>query len=290
MKITEITAKIVLILKGAESILKSKEIKVEEKNGIGNIVTSIDKKMEEYLLNKLSKAFPEAVIISEESADDMNINNITTSDSVLKFVVDPLDGTTNYTNGWPHTVSIGVILDNELVAGVIYDVLINKVYVGIKGITVMVNNLENVLEEVSCYDPIIKPEYSHNVIKKSVISYDTPYGVDAFKFTTDAVTKLYHAGASLKTVGPISLDVLKTALGKENRPHDYNCAVFHAEVRAWDLCAATCILRELGGEIIGMDGNPLSLETLSDPNARIAFIASGNKSLLNEMYELLKIK
>ena len=43
-------------------------------------------------------------------------------------------------------------------------------------------------------------------------------------------------------------------------------------------------------EIIGMDGNPLSAETLSNPNARIAFIASGNKTLLNAIYEIIKTK
>lgn len=282
MKTREIVEEILQVLKGAEVILKGKEVEIEEKSGVGNIVTSVDKQMEEFLTETLSNLFPDAIMIGEEAADSNCIN--TAEQNGLKFVIDPLDGTTNYTNGWPHTVSIGVINNNEVAAGVIYDVLSNTVYVGIKNEGVFECDMNDILVKKD----IIQPEYLQKEIKKSVIAYDTPYGAEAFSFTTEAVDRLYHSGASLKTVGPISLDVLKTALGKENRPHDYNCAVFHAEVRAWDLCAATCILRELGGEIIDMDGNPLSAEILSDSNARIAFIASGNKSLLRIIHALIK--
>lgn len=191
----------------------------EEKSGIGNIVTYTDKNLENYLLKSLSDLFPDSQIISEESSENSQINN----KASLKFIIDPLDGTTNFTNGWPHSISIGIANNNQLVSGIIYDILSDIIYLGIK-------------------------------------DYDTPYGSEAFKLTREMVTNLYLNGASLKTVGPISLDVLKTALGKENRPHDYNNAVWHTEVRAWDLAAATVILRELGGEVIGKDGKPLSRE------------------------------
>ena len=81
---------------------------------------------------------------------------------------------------------------------------------------------------------------------------------------------------------------LAAALGKENRPTDYNNAVWHTEVRAWDLAASTAILRELGGEIIGSDGKPLSTQVLSSPTARIAFIASGNQKMLENLYTIYK--
>ena len=84
------------------------------------------------------------------------------------------------------------------------------------------------------------------------------------------------------------LDVLKTALGRENRPTDYNNAVWHTEVRAWDLAAATAILRELGGEIIGRDGKPLSIKTLTSPTEKISFIASGNHKMLENLYAIYK--
>ncbi len=272
----EIVSKILPIMVKAKDILQNKDVTSEEKSGIGNIVTATDKKLESLIKGCLQDEFPESQIISEESAEETVIKD----NSDLKFIVDPLDGTTNYTNGWPHTIAIGVAKDNELVSGFIYDVLANRVYFSVKGNGVYSCDIDDIVN----IEQVAIPEHKNENIKKSVISYDTPYGAEAFKTTREMMTQLYHSGASLKTVGPISLDVLKTALGKENRPTDYNHAVWHTEVRAWDLAASTAILRELGGEIVGSDGKPLSTEVLTSPTARIAFIASGNQKLLENLY------
>ena len=133
-----------------------------------------------------------------------------------------------------------------------------------------------------------KPVYDKSKIEKAVITHDTPYDKRKFETTLQMYKSVYEAGASCKTVGPISLDVLKTALGKENRPMDYNNAVWHSEVRAWDLCAATAILREFGGDIVGKNGKPLSVGLLSDPLAKIEFIASGNEVLRQKLATLYR--
>lgn len=270
----EIVQKILPMMVKAKGILQGKDMTSEEKSGIGNIVTATDKKLESYLKNALMSEFPDSQVISEESAEETKLH----SAKGLKFIVDPLDGTTNFTNGWPHSIAIGVINDNELISGVIYDVLSEKVYFSLKDNGVYFCDIDNLNIE-----RVVRPNQTVKNVKKAVISYDTPYGAEAFKTTREMMTRLYQSGASLKTVGPISLDVLKTALGKENRPLDYNNAVWHTEVRAWDLAASTAILRELGGEIIGSDGKPLSTEVLSSPTARIAFIASGNHKMIENL-------
>lgn len=265
----------------ARSILEgNQEIQIEEKEGIGNIVTQVDLNVEEYIKSRLRTMFPQAQIIAEESAD------IVEPENDLKFVVDPLDGTTNFSNGWPHTIAIGIVNKDELASGIIYDALSKKIYFSIKGEGVFeldANNIENV-------EKVIQPKYEKGNIKKSVIAHDTPYGLEAFEKTMLMYPELVKKGASTKTVGPISLDVLKTALGRENRPEDYNDAVWHMEVRAWDLCASTAILRELGGNIIGDNGKPLSIETLTSPSAKISFIASGNDKLRENLYNIYQEK
>jgi myo-inositol-1(or 4)-monophosphatase len=276
----EIVLKVLAIMPDAESILSQTDIDIEEKSGIGNLVTSVDKKLENYLVNTLQTIFPESQIIAEESADSTTV----VQENSLKFIVDPLDGTTNYTNGWSHTISIGIVNGSELSGGIIYDALNKKIYSGITGDGV----IECDINDITNIQKVNQPTYDQNQIRKAVISYDTPYGAEAYKITQKMAEKLYLKGASLKTVGPISLDVLKTALGKANRPHDYNCATWHSEVRAWDLAAATAILREFSGEIIGEDGKPLSIQTLTSPTKKIAFIASGNEILLNQLYENYK--
>lgn len=276
----EIALKVLTIFPNLKSILICKNTNIEEKDGIANFVTNVDKKIEDYISNSLLGIFPGAQIIGEETANE---NQEIISDG-LKFVVDPLDGTTNFTNNWPHTVSIGVVNNNELIAGIIYDVLSDLVYTGIKGLGVTESSIDDILNQKE----VIRPTHDITKIKKSVIFYDTPYGSDAYEITKKMCSKLYYEGASLKTVGPVSLDVLKTALGKENRPHDYNVASWHSEVRAWDLAAATCILRELNGDIIGNDGAPLTVADLTSPTKKIMFIASGNEMLRTELYNKYK--
>ena len=112
----------------------------EEKSGIGNIVTSTDKNLENYLLKSLSDLFPDSQIISEESSENSQINN----KASLKFIIDPLDGTTNFTNGWPHSISIGIANNNQLVSGIIYDILSDIIYLGIKDYGVFYCNINDI--------------------------------------------------------------------------------------------------------------------------------------------------
>lgn len=276
----EIVLKVLSILRSTTTILNKNNTNSEEKSGVGNIVTETDKELEGFIIENLNQLFPFAYVIGEESAkEDESSDNYE-----LKFIVDPLDGTTNFTNGWPHSIAIGVADSQELFGGLVYDVLEGNIYFSIKGKGVFYCDVGN----ISDIKRIKTPNYDADSIKKSVISFDTPYGKEAFKVTSEMINSLYHEGASLKIVGPISLDVLKTALGVENRPNDYNNAVWHSEVRAWDLAASTVILRELGGEIIGTDGKPLSYEVLTSPTERISFIACGNPIMLKKLSELYK--
>ena len=266
------------IVSNCKEILENKNISIEEKDGISNFVTTVDSELEKYFQLELKKAFPDSQIISEESANQINSSN-----SELKFVVDPLDGTTNFTNGWPHVVSIGIVKNNDLIGGVIYDVLSKNIYFSSKGDGVYICSIH----DIQNYKKIITPKYQKEIIKKAVIGFDNTYGKEAFEITKNIMSKLYYAGASLKIVAPMALDLLKVALGKENRPTDYYDAIWHTEVRSWDLCAATAMLRELGGEIIEIDGNPLSIDKLTSPNDKIFFIASGNKVLLKNIHKLI---
>lgn len=282
MENKDIVLKVLSILPKAKEILNLKDYTSEEKSGgVANIVTNTDKKLEEHLKGTLLKLFPHSQVIAEESAEETKLDN----DAELKFIVDPLDGTTNYTNGWPHAIAIGIVNNNELSGGIIYDVIGKTVYSAVKDKGVYVSNIDDIANLQS----VVIPKHETEKIKKAVITFDTPfYDAKDFNITNEMFKKLYLDGASLKIVGPIALDVVKTALGKENRPHDYANAVFHLGVKSWDLAASTAILRELGGEIIGKDGKPLSIETLTSPTEKIAFIASGNLKMLDKLYDIYK--
>ena len=277
----EIVLKVLSILPKTKEILNFKDFTSEEKSGVCNIVTNTDKKLEEHIKGTLLNMFPYSQVIAEESAEETIFEN----DAELKFIVDPLDGTTNYTNGWPHAIAIGIVNNNELSGGIVYDVIEETVYSAIKGKGVYYCNIDNIANLKS----VVIPKYEIEKIKKAVIGFDMPiYCAKEFNLTKEMMTNLYYSEASLKVVAPIALDIVKTALGKENRPYDYTNAVWHVGVRSWDLAAPTAILRELGGEIIGKDGKPLSIDTLTSPTERILFIASGNSKMLKNLYEIYK--
>ena len=100
---------------------------VEFKTDEGNLVTEIDKRSEKTIINFIKKNYPNDSILAEEGG-----NKNGSSDNL--WVVDPLDGTTNFTHGLPiFAVSIGVTRKDEIIAGVVYDVMNDVVYSAEKG-------------------------------------------------------------------------------------------------------------------------------------------------------------
>lgn len=287
------------IIPGVKSILDNAEkaLSIETKDGVSNIVTNVDKALEDYITKSIKARYKNAAVIGEETSESLSEADL---QAPLKFVVDPLDGTTNYTNGWPHTVSIGIVYGDELVGGVVYDVLSDRVYFAQKGEGAFVTQSGDILVTqalVEYFDdyrnidrlaPMKPYEREYKDIPRSVISTDQAYERDVNLEAQEYEDILYTMGASNKKVGPVSLDVVKTALGPQYRKGQYNHGVWHFQVRPWDLAGATCILRELGGEIIDKStGEPLAVDALTDPNRKIGFFASGSPELcqrLNEVY------
>ena len=163
MENKEIVLKVLSILPKSKEILDNRDnITSEEKEGVANIVTSTDKKLEEYLKGTLLKMFPNSQVIAEESAEETKLE-----DNVeLKFIVDPLDGTTNFTNDWPHAIAIGIVNNNELSGGVLYDHIARTVYSSIKDKGVYVCDIDDMANLKS----VVKPKHETEKIKKSVIT------------------------------------------------------------------------------------------------------------------------
>ena len=176
MENREIVLKVLSILPKTKEILNIRDITSEEKEGVANIVTSTDKKLEEYLKGTLSKMFPNSQVVAEESAEESKFED----DSELKFIIDPLDGTTNFTNGWPHAIAIGIVNNNQLSGGILYDVIAGTVYSAIKDKGVYVCDIDDIANLKS----VVKPKHETEKIKKSVITFDTPfYDVKDFNIT-----------------------------------------------------------------------------------------------------------
>ena len=117
--------KILYIIKEAGEIIREgfgRSFDYEFKTNSKDIVTEIDKKAESTIINFIKKEFPYHSIIAEESGNQ-------NSSSEYVWVIDPLDGTTNFTHGLPiFSVSIGVMKNGETIWGVVYDIMRNIFY------------------------------------------------------------------------------------------------------------------------------------------------------------------
>ena len=141
---------IILIAKEAGGIIRSnfgRTTTIEYKTNISNLVTEVDRKSEEAIINFIQKKYPGHNILAEESGSH-------SLDSEYTWIIDPLDGTTNFAHGLPiFSVSIGLQRGDETLFGVVYDVMGDNLFSAEKGrgafldgTRIRVNNNENLSE------------------------------------------------------------------------------------------------------------------------------------------------
>ena len=182
------------------------------KKGPKDFVTNADKKVEKILINELSKK--NFSIITEESGTIIKENN----DNF--WIVDPIDGTTNFLHGIPHfCISIGLVMNGEIVSGVIFDPIKNEMFFGEKNSGAYFNNQRI------------------RVSKKN--------NLDECLFGSN-LESLKNIELNLRISGSAALDLAYIAAGRLD-------GFFQKELNLWDIAAGVIILREAGGNISPLD-------------------------------------
>jgi len=182
------------------------------KKGPKDFVTNADKKVEKILINELSKK--NFSIITEESGTIIRENN----DNF--WIIDPIDGTTNFLHGIPHfCISIGLISNNEIVCGVIFDPIKNEIFFGEKNSGAYFNNQRI------------------RVSKKN--------NLDECLFGSN-LESLKNIGLNLRVSGSAALDLAYVAAGRLD-------GFFQKKLNLWDIAAGVIILSEAGGNISPLD-------------------------------------
>ena len=182
------------------------------KKGPKDFVTNADKKVEKILINELSKK--NFSIITEESGTIIRENN----DNF--WVIDPIDGTTNFLHGIPHfCISIGLISNNEIVCGVIFDPIKNEIFFGEKNSGAYFNNQRI------------------RVSKKNIL--------DECLFGSN-LESLKNIELNLRISGSAALDLAYVAAGRLD-------GFFQKKLNLWDIAAGVIILSEAGGNISPLD-------------------------------------
>jgi len=215
--------------------------------GPGNFVTASDIKVEKILVEELQKARPTYSILSEEIGE---INN----DESFKWIIDPIDGTSNFLHGIPHfAISIGLEHDKEIICGIIYDPIKDEMFVAEKGNGAYVNNKRmRVSSRSKLKDCIIFTGGPRQNPKDKELFF-----VEYKNFSSIVKTPI-------RKMGSASLDIAYVAAGR--------CDGFwQRNLNYWDYAAGIILVKESGGFVTDFNGENryIENETILVTNSKI---------------------
>ena len=205
-----------------------------ETKGLNNFVTYVDKGSEKMLVEKLSLLVPEAGFIAEEG---------TSAKKGLKYnwVIDPLDGTTNFLHGvHPYAVSIGLMENDEIIAGVVHEAGGDETFTAWKNGGAWLNGNRIYVSSI--------PKLSG-----SLAATGFPYNLfDRLDPYMDLLTYLVKNTHGLRRLGCASIDLAYVACGRFDLFFEY-------DLKLWDIAAGMLIVREAGGKFSDFSGNMAKL-------------------------------
>ena len=215
--------------------------------GPGNFVTASDIKVEKILVEELQKARPTYSILSEEIGE---INN----DESFKWIIDPIDGTSNFLHGIPHfAISIGLEHDKEIICGIIYDPIKDEMFTAEKGNGAYVNNKRmRVSSRSKLKDCIIFTGGPRQNPKDKELFF-----VEYKNFSSIVKTPI-------RKMGSASLDIAYVAAGR--------CDGFwQRNLNYWDYAAGIILVKESGGFVTDFNGENryIENETILVTNSKI---------------------
>ncbi len=200
-----------------------------EKKGERDFVTEIDKLAEEKLVAGLKNIFPEAGFITEE-------NTIGQSDTDYKWVIDPIDGTTNFMQGLPiNAVSVALMHKKEIILGIVYEVTMNEIFYTWKNAKSYMNGKQ--IHVSKCDD-----------VANAVIATGFPY--TRTKRLKDIVATLHHFLKScrdIRRLGSSATDLCYVACGRLD-------VYYEAYLKIWDIAAGILIVQNAGGVVTDFNG------------------------------------
>lgn len=206
-----------------------------------DIVTIADKESEQVIINEIHRQFPSHSILSEESGSESRAGDYC-------WVIDPLDGTTNYTAGLPvFSVSIAVRHAGQTVVGVVYAPYLDELFTAVRGRGAFLNG-----------NPIAPKE--NPLLERAVVSTGFPVDKNVNPDNNlDNVARVLPRVRGLRRLGSAAVDICYVAAG-------FLDAYWECNLHEWDVDAALLILHEAGGRSANYrsDRN-ISVLTSSEP-------------------------
>ena len=205
---------------------------IREKAQRGDLVTAADRASEALIAARLRAAFPRSSILGEEGTAHRG-------ESDERWIVDPLDGTTNYAHGYPlYCVSIAYERGGEMLAGVVYAPELDELYAAQRG------------SGAACNGERIVVSATGRVADALVCTGFMPTG---YERNAAAFAALSRRAQAVRRDGAAALDLAFTAIGRFD-------AFWEFDLHPWDVAAGALLVREAGGAVSAIDGSPFDVE------------------------------
>ncbi len=224
--------------------------------GPANFVSTADHRAEDTIYNELSKARADYGFLMEERGE------IPGADKTHRWIVDPLDGTTNFLHGIPmFAVSIGLEREGQLVAGLIYNPVADEMFTAEKGKGAYLNDKRRLRVA------------ARKTIADAVVATGIPHrGRPGHPGFLKEMQTVMSEVTGIRRTGSAALDLAWTAAGRFDGYWERN-------IKPWDMAAGLCILRESGGTAVDLSGGDDMLGTGN--------VLAGNASIVKGLLPLL---
>ena len=228
-----------------------------EFKGAIDIVTEMDLGAEDIIVSTVKKSFPEHAILAEERGGEAGKGK----GADCCWIIDPLDGTTNYAHGFPvFNVSIAFEVSGEVVVGVVYDPMRDELFSAVKGEGAYLNNRRLSVSTASELD-------------KSLLATGFPYDIRTSRRNNlKNFSNLAVRVQAIRRAGAAALDLAYVACGRFD-------GFWELKLKPWDLGAGLLIVEEAGGCVSGIAGEP--------PSIYDGDVVASNGLIHGEMLEIL---
>jgi len=196
--------------------------------GRDNIVTDVDKRSEDLIIRRITSSFPNHSILSEESSPRIK-------DSPYRWIIDPLDGTTNFAHAFPFfCVSIGLEFNGEIVLGVIYDPMRDELFMAEKGKGALLNGKKIRVSRVKD-------------LSTGFLATGFSYGINSKDRNIKYFKDLLVMTQAIRRAGSAALDLCYVACARFDGFWEMN-------LHPWDSAAGYLVVSEAGGVVTRFNG------------------------------------
>jgi myo-inositol-1(or 4)-monophosphatase len=199
-----------------------------------DLVTEMDVRSEDIIISGIRKAFPGHGILTEE-------RGMLAGDPERRWIIDPLDGTTNYAHGFPvFSVSIAFEAAGEVVLGVVYNPMLDELFLAEKGKGARLNGASAAVSGTAS-------------LGRGLLATGFPYDLRTSEYNNlDNFTAFTLKAQAIRRAGSAALDLSYVGCGRFD-------GFWEMKLRPWDTASAALFVREAGGVLTDFDGNPFSI-------------------------------